>query len=256
MSRVTVSIVSHGHSALVGRALRQMLACDDVARVILTLNVPEAVSVPNDERLLLLRNATPKGFGANHNAAFKHCDTDYFAVVNPDIELSADPFPDLIKALESSEAVVAGPLVRARAGEIEDSIRPFPTLTGLAVRWWRGAPETESPRESDVSSGGVFLVDGVAGLFMLFDSGQFAKLGGFDEGFYLYCEDVDICVRAWRSGGGVLAALGTVVVHDARRDSRSKPRFLAWHVRSMLRYFAKHFARLPRSVAWTRIDSK
>jgi N-acetylglucosaminyl-diphospho-decaprenol L-rhamnosyltransferase len=254
MSRVTVSIVSHGHSALVGRALRQMLACPDVARVILTLNVPEAVSLPSDDRLLLIRNASPKGFGANHNAAFKYCQTAYFAVVNPDIELTADPFPTLVAALEHSEAVVAGPLVRARAGEIEDSIRPFPTVTGLAIRWWRGAPETDSPCESDVNSGGVFTVDWVAGMFMLFDSGRFARLGGFDEGFHLYCEDVDICVRAWRDGGRVLAVLGTVVVHDARRDSRSKPRFLAWHVRSMLRYFAKHFARLPRSVAWIRVD--
>jgi GT2 family glycosyltransferase len=255
MSRVTVSIVSHGHSALVGRALRQMLGCPEVERVILTLNVPEAVALPDDPRVTLIRNPQPKGFGANHNAAFRHCTTEFFAVVNPDIELGDNPFPALVAAVENTKAVVAGPLVRTRAGEVEDSIRPFPTLTGLAARWWRGAPESDSPRDNDVRSGDTFTVDWVAGMFMLFDSREFARLGGFDEGFHLYCEDVDICVRAWRGGGRVLAVLGAVVAHDARRDSRSKPRFLAWHMRSMLRYFAKHFGRLPRSVAWMRVTS-
>jgi len=90
-----------------------------------------------------------------------------------------------------------------------------------------------------------FHPEWVAGMFMLFHSEDFARLKGFDERFFLYYEDVDICVRAWRDGLKVAACPRVSVVHDARRDSRRSLPHLRWHLASMARYFWKHWGRLP-----------
>ena len=90
-----------------------------------------------------------------------------------------------------------------------------------------------------------FHPEWVAGMFMLFRSQDFARLGGFDEAFFLYYEDVDICVRAWKQGMKIVACPQVSVVHDARRDSHRSARHIRWHLASMVRYFFKHWGRLP-----------
>ena len=81
--------------------------------------------------------------------------------------------------------------------------------------------------------------DWVAGMFMVLRSETFRAAGGFDEGYFLYYEDVDLCWRLQRSG--LRAALLPTVraIHDARRSSHRKLRYLLWHGKSMLRFFAK-----------------
>ena len=81
---------------------------------------------------------------------------------------------------------------------------------------------------------------------MLFRSEDFARLKGFDERFFLYYEDVDICIRVWQLSLRVAACPRVSVVHHARRDSRRSLRHLRWHLESMGRYFLKHWGRLPR----------
>ena len=90
-----------------------------------------------------------------------------------------------------------------------------------------------------------FMPEWVAGMFMLFRAERYAALSGFDEGFRLYYEDVDLCVRAWRAGFGVLTTPSVQVIHRAQRASRRKLQYLAWHLASMARYFIKHWGRLP-----------
>lgn len=83
-------------------------------------------------------------------------------------------------------------------------------------------------------------------MFMLFRSQDFERLGGFDERYFLYYEDVDICVRAGQQGMRVVACPKVSVVHDARRDSRRSFKHLRWHLASMVRFFWRHWGRLPR----------
>lgn len=80
---------------------------------------------------------------------------------------------------------------------------------------------------------------------MLFRSEDFRRLQGFDEKFFLYYEDVDICARAWKSGMKVLACPSVSVIHDAQRASRRNLQHMKWHAASMMRYFWKHAGRLP-----------
>jgi len=239
---IAVSIVSHGHGAMVERQLASLLAFPEIAQVLLTRNVPESLNIPDDVRIQLIANSAPKGFGANHNAAFSHCAQPFFWPLNPDIEFGSDPFPALMSALERAGAAVVAPLVKSQSGQLEDSIRYFPTpgsLVRKALGWADG-------RYAVFEGQGEFYPEWVGGMFMLFRSQDFARLGGFDAKFFLYYEDVDICVRAWKAGLKVLACPSISVVHDARRDSHSNFKHLRWHLASMARYFWKHLGTLPK----------
>jgi GT2 family glycosyltransferase len=222
--------------------LESVLKCDEVGQVLLTLNIPETLEIDSDERLQILRNAQPKGFGANHNAAFELCNQAFFCVLNPDIAFAGSPFAPLLYELERGPAALVAPLVLSPQGLVEDSVRYFPTLRGLLAKLLWRADKRYAVQQGDVP----LYPEWVAGMFMLFRREAFTRLGGFDEGFFLYYEDVDICVRAWRLGLPVLVCPSAAVVHDARRDSRRNLRHMRWHLASMARYFCKYWGRLPK----------
>lgn len=238
---VTVSIISHGHGQMVRNLIDRLLGFPEVRQILLTLNIPELLQLPESAILTVIDNEMPAGFGANHNQAFSRSTQPYFCVLNPDVELPENPFPFLIAEIDRHDAAIAAPLVRNPAGGIEDSIRHFPTPFALlrkAISGFDGSYAIEPGSES-------FPPDWVAGMFMLVRRADYAALEGFDEGFFLYYEDVDLCTRAWKSGRRVLACPAISIVHDARRESRRSRRYLRWHLSSMLRYFVKHLGRLP-----------
>ena len=72
---------------------------------------------------------------------------------------------------------------------------------------------------------------------MLFPSGIFERLGGFDERYFLYYEDVDICGRLRLQGHEVVLCPQAKVTHHAQRTSHRSVRYLRWHLTSMLRFF-------------------
>lgn len=242
---ITVSVVSHGQGHLVEKLLEDLARCSCVSEIILTHNVPESeILCPTSllTRVHFIHNDRPLGFAANHNQAFRLCGNSMFAVLNPDIRFEGDPFPELMDAIAVSGAAIVAPAVHNPHGVLEDSIRRFPTLFGLITKALR---LSSGKIHFDVGSG-LFCPDWVAGMFMLFRSDAYADLAGFDEGFFLYYEDVDLCARAWRAGMKIVACPSVSVVHDARRDSHRSVRHMRWHLASMARYFAKHFVRLPR----------
>jgi N-acetylglucosaminyl-diphospho-decaprenol L-rhamnosyltransferase len=238
---IAVSIVSHGHGSMVENLVRSLLEFPEVKQVVVTRNIPELLCLGDDSRVSVVDNPSPKGFGANHNAAFRRCDQPTFCVLNPDISFVDNPFPRLLAVMKETGAALVAPLVKAPGGGVEDSTRYFPTLVSLATKIF-GA---EGRR---LAAGGqaIFYPDWVAGMFMLFRSLDFGHLGGFDEEFFLYYEDVDICIRAWKRGMKVAACTEVGIIHDARRDSRRNFRHLRLHLASVARYFWKHCGRLPR----------
>lgn len=241
---VTISIVSHGQAELVGRCLLDLAEFPEVARVIVTLNIPESdLDVPKDleSRLLTIRNTTPQGFGANHNQAFLNCETPFYCVVNPDIRLPKNPFPILMAELEQKHTAAIGPAVLSPSGQVEDSVRKFPTPLTLGMKvLGRGDGRYQFALGDE-----TFPADWIGGMFMLFQAEDYKRVGGFDEGFFLYYEDVDICARLWKAGRRVLACPKAQVIHDARRASHRNLRYLRWHVSSLARYLSKHWLRFP-----------
>ncbi|WP_085310530.1 glycosyltransferase family 2 protein [Planktotalea arctica] len=237
---ITISVVSHGHGAMVVNLSARLLELPEVARLIVTLNIDEALNFPEDPRLVLVRNAVPKGFGANHNAAFARCESALYCVVNPDIELLDNPFPVLMQGLLASETALAAPLVLDASGQIEDSWRRFPSPVSLVLKALSRDDGTyPEARESD-----IFAPDWIAGMFLLFKSFDYAQIGGFDERFFLYYEDVDICARLHAAGRGIIGCMGAQVVHKAQRASWQSWRYRRFHFTSLMRYFSRSWRRL------------
>lgn len=233
--RFTLSVVSHGQGALVQALLSDLanLAPPLLAQVIVTRNIPEAPIRPPSDFPVPLRfidNPHPKGFGANHNAAFSLARSGWFAVVNPDIRLPSDPFPALSQAGQGGIGLVA-PQVIEVDGRTADSARALPTPLALLRRHLGVAQDAAPPAW-------------FAGMFVVVRREAFEAVGGFDDRYHLYCEDVDLCARL-RLGGWLLRqAPEARVIHDARRASRRSLRHLAWHLESL--------ARLWTSDAWRR----
>lgn len=242
---ISVSVVSHGHGVMVEHLIRQLADCPEIGQIILTRNIPETSDLQPGGKLEIIDNQVPAGFGANHNVAFRRCREPFFCIVNPDIELPENPFPTLQSCLLEHNAALAAPLVLSSDGKIEDSVRRFPTIFSLLSKTF-GGPDG---RYSVAPNQAPFSPEWVAGMFMLFKSIDYKVMDGFDAGYYLYYEDVDICVRLWKAGLRIVFCPSVSVIHAARRESHRNWRFLRWHIFSMLRYFLKHSGRLPRPVA-------
>lgn len=231
---LSVSVVSHGQYDLVEGLLADLrkLEFSDY-EVLLTANIPEPMPVFGKHGALkIIRNQTPKGFGANHNQAFARSRGRYFAVLNPDLRLIRLDIPALISELNCVPKSVVAPKIVGPEGKDEDSARKFPTLPVVLGRYLARTKRTEYQIGSETVE-----VDWVGGMFMLFERSTYHCVGGFDERYYMYYEDVDICRRIRGVGGSVRVCPSSVVVHEARRASRKNLRHLRWHLRSAVRYF-------------------
>lgn len=236
MPTLTLSIVSHGQAALIAPLLGDLhrLALADI-ELIITVNIPEDEEPFHCRRLPIrvIRNASPKGFGDNHNAAYAQSTGDYFVVVNPDIRLSTLNVEKLLAPMNDPTVGAVAPVVLNGSGGVEDSVRRFPTISNLARRVLlkQRAPGYEW-RDEPID------VDWTAGMFVVFRRACFAAIGGFDaRRFFMYFEDVDICRRMHSGGWRVVLQPAVHVVHDAQRASRHSWKHLRWHLASAARYF-------------------
>lgn len=245
---ITVSIVSHGQAYMLDHLLESLIDFPEVDKIIVTLNIPEILRCSESSKLVIVENTSPKGFGANHNAAFRHS-TDYFCVLNPDIEIRHNPFPKLMEILEKPDIGIVAPLVVSDSGEIEDSGReffsPYSLLKRQIVKLLKGK---KSLGLEDISTD----PDWVAGMFMVFRNNVFEEVEGFDNGFHLYCEDVDICARTCLHGYHIRLCKEVAVVHRAQRKSHSSLKYFFWHCSSLVRLFIKYGNGYPSNLMQIR----
>lgn len=239
--KFSLSIVSHGHQAYIVPLLRQLASIDGCTfEVILTLNIAETLPIDLDTlpfKVYLIVNPLPKGFAANHNAAFMLSNSDHFVVLNPDIRLIDNPFPALLAMVEQSPACICAPLIVNGAGDIEDSARHFPSPYLLVRKLAGRLFNLRLPREIVPQQGDMLTPDWAAGMFLVVPRHIYMALHGFSERYFLYFEDVDFCARAHLSGFQVLVNTRIRVIHEAQRDSYRKPRFLMWHLGSAMKFF-------------------
>jgi N-acetylglucosaminyl-diphospho-decaprenol L-rhamnosyltransferase len=222
---VTVSIVSHGQWTMVRPLVDQLHAhCRlSVARIVLTVNIPEAAEVPAhwDLPLDIVRNDSPCGFGANHNAAFALCASPWFLVLNPDIRLESN----VIAALLARAKPQAGLLTPRIHEPDKPAPEPYRGLLTPAELFRRRTPGHRPPREPAW----------VAGMFMLLRREAFEQVSGFDDHFFMYCEDFDLCARLRLAGWALQVEGNLSVLHDAARASNSSLKPLLWHLASFAR---------------------
>lgn len=234
---ISISVVSHGQINLIACLLHDIEKNCQLASIelILTLNLDETLPFTTNTfsfPVKVICNVKPLGFSANHNQAFAQATGQYFCVMNPDIRLPEDPFSVLRACLNDSSIGVVAPMVVSTSGNLEDSARRFPSPLKILCKVFGKC------RGSDyVVKDKILFPDWVGGMFMLFRRDVFELLGGFDQKYFLYYEDVDLCARIRLQGYEVILCPDARVVHEARRDSHRKLKFFAWHLTSMLRFF-------------------
>ena len=238
---LVISVVSHGHAALVRPLLEALarLSSATVSRVVLTHNVPESdpPAPPGGWpfELQIRRNVRPAGFGANHNRALASAREPFVCVLNPDVALQdGDPFAALVQAAGGAGVGCAYPRQLNAAGQVQDSERTLPTPLAL----WRRRVLGRHP-------GAGAPVEWVNGACMVLPRAAWEAMGGFDEGYFMYCEDVDLCLRL-RLAGLTLVRAPAQVQHAGQRASARAWRPLWWHVRSLLRLWRSPVYRSAR----------
>lgn len=236
--KVTVSIVSHGQGALV----RKLLACLDavstasIEKAIVTLNIPEPAdpaSMHCGFPVEVIINDVPRGFGANHNQAFRRCATDWFLVLNPDIVFADDPIEPLL-AHAATDVGLLAPRIVEPGKRAPEPHRRLLTPAEVLLRHWGPPPQH---------------AEWVAGMFMLFRAATFAEVGGFDRRYFMYVEDADICARLRIAGWRLVVADEVAVHHAAQRASRRRVRPLLWHVSSLISWWTS-------AAFWRRLLSR
>lgn len=243
---ITVSIVSHGDGLPLQALLGSLRRFEDPRRLQLIVTDNLGHDLPELEAdawnsLRLLRNTRPQGYARNHNAAFRVAEGSYFCIVNPDVLFLESTFAPLVSDLESGRADITAPFVVDPHGNLQDSFRSLPSPPELL---WRSV---EGPQIHAHSPTGESLhPDWIAGIFLLMSTETFSRLGGFDQRYHLYFEDVDLCTRARLMGFSVVVNGRLRLQHDARRASRRPGRHLIWHIQSAARFFSSGVYRQAR----------
>ena len=252
---ITVSLISHGHGQDVLVLLQELGALPgaDLRRVVVTLNQPEPALAAQLRaqvfpfELVLCENPQPLGFGANHNRAFARDGrmgaSEAFAVFNPDLHLRGNPLAAMAQTLQEQPCAGAVyPLQVDSAGAPSDSERLVPTPGRLLSRYLgTRRPEIPPGEPPDWVNAACLLVRREA----------YGQIGGFDERYHMYCEDVDFCLRLQLGGWGLVRADDAQVEHAAQRASHRNIRHLAWHVNSLVRLWGSEAYR-----AWRRRSAK
>ncbi|HET6633012.1 MAG TPA: glycosyltransferase family 2 protein [Rhodanobacteraceae bacterium] len=166
---------------------------------------------------------------------------DWLAIVNPDCIAPPAALAELLRlARTTPRAGLLGAVVCDAAGVIEPATRrrdPLLRRSLAALGLARGEGiAVEGAIEPVLQD-----VEAVSGALMLVARPLFERLGGFDEGYFLHCEDLDLCRRVRDAGQRVLLAGQVRVTHGKGSSSRHRPVFVAWHKhRGMWRWFRRH----------------
>lgn len=237
---ICFSLISHGHGAMVTNLIAQLDACDSLygAKFILTVNLKnEKIYIPNLKNLDLELhiNDEKKGFGENHNNAFKRYETcNWFIILNPDLEiLEKKPFHKLLNfvnehSTDESPIGLASPLVLNPNLQVEDFRRS--TLTPFSLFQRRFMIKKEDFKDS--REDGFFWL---AGMCLVINPAVFKGVSGFDERYFLYCEDFDLSLRVYQAGARICVIDTERIIHNAQRKSRTSSRFFIMHISSLLK---------------------
>jgi N-acetylglucosaminyl-diphospho-decaprenol L-rhamnosyltransferase len=244
--RVAGVIVTHGPDPALERCLAALVP--QVDELVVVANPPAP-----DVSTRLIVNDRALGFAANANRGIASTRAPFVVVANPDTEAHADAVRLLLEfANGHPRAGVVGPQLLFPDGRWQASRRSFPTIAGTIVRRTPLRrilhPETrqvdhylleDRPTEPVLS-------DWMLAAFLLLRREMLDELGGFDEGYRLYGEDIDLCYRAAKAGWErwYVPQASVTHAHAAVTDRRILTRQTLWHWRSIARFVRKHPERL------------
>jgi GT2 family glycosyltransferase len=248
-STVEILVVSYASDHVIERLLASLATTLPDAPVAIREHAADAAHVAALERLASSHTARVRvehdpsnpGFGAGCNALARTSTADFLLFLNPDTELVAWPWSD---AVPPPAAAVVGPVMVDSGPSGEHYGRNYRIRDEIARSWLRRQPPPPN---------GHGYVSGAA---MLIERAAFLRLGGFDAGFFMFYEDIDLCLRANDAGYPTIIEPRWSVRH-ARRHSTDE-RFgqaLAWSYESAVRFHGRHGSSVRAYRAYVTADS-
>ncbi len=201
----------------------------------------------NYPAVILLAQSENIGFTRGNNIGLERSRGRYLLLLNPDTEVRRDALPALIDFMNQHEqAGIVGPQTLNTDGSHQSTRRRFPSLlTGIFESTWLSswAPATieRHYRMLDTADGAITEVDWVQGSALLMRREVYRDIGGLDEGFTMYAEEMDFCRRAKDKGWLVFYHGGAIITHHGGKSSEQVGALKQIHFQtSKLRYFRKH----------------
>jgi len=265
MPQISVLIVSYRTPRLTVSAASTALALDDVRQVIVVDNASGdetggLLHALQDDRVEYVVNPTNEGYGRANNVAASRATSDFVLFLNSDAQITREAATALVDEVErhGGRCIVA-PRLAGEDGGIQRSAGLLPAPSDLAVRalgihhvaravagWplvgslvrrnrlareYDLALESTEPISTTMVSGAVFAMGRAA----------YNEIGGFDERFFMYFEDADLCRRALRAGMTIRYVPKAVVPHIGGASSGEDYHFSPRHARSMRLYLGKWY---------------
>ena len=181
------------------------------------------------------------GFGGGHNYVLAQLDSKYHAIVNPDIILEEDAFSKLIAFMEDESIGMCVPRLVDEEGNLLAVYRRDLTVWDMFIRMFlKGAFKKRQAYHTmqDADYTKPFDVPFAQGSFLLVRTDLFKQLGGFDERFFLYMEDADLCKRV-NQVSRLCYCPDATVIHKWEKGSHKSGKLFKLHVKSMISYFCK-----------------
>ena len=242
---IGVVVVTHASAATIEACLQRLLGAREVERVVVIDNASadDTVAIVSrmaarEPRLVLAANHDNRGFAAGCNQGATAISQPWIAFVNPDLYVERDTLSRLVQhARACAGAGLLGVEMVDEAGHVDPaSRRADPSLREQMLHFGRRDDLFLGRDPAKV----LQRVDAVAGALMLMHTGLFVRVGGFDEGYRLHAEDLDLCRRVREGGYEVVVANDLQVVHVRGVSSRARPVWVEWQKhRGMWRYFRR-----------------
>jgi len=255
---IAAVIVSYNVRAYLLECVRSLRA-DGLEQIVVVDNASSDDSVDAiraaDPDVIVLALERNLGFAGGANRGVALTTTPYAMVLNPDVVVEPGSTKALVEYLEREVDVgMVGPRVDTPDGELYPSVRRFPSVvdaSGHAFLWfvWSGNPFTRRYRMLDWDHEHPSDVDWIAGTHIVVRRRAWDDLGGFDERYFMYGEDVDLCWRMWRRGWRVTYEPAARVTHAIGRSTDQQPyRMILEHHRSLYRFSATTLSGVRRAL--------
>ena len=249
--KVSAVVISHGHAGELQHSLPAL--APQVDELLLIANIPGSVPPDLPEGVRVLENERPLSFAANANVGTANTQHELVLIANPDVIPDTGAVSVLREFVETHlRCGVAGPKMLYSDGSWQASRRGFPTVGATLVRRtplrllfpplrWQRRHYLLDERPDEPAPADTML-----GAFLLMRRTMLDEIGGWDAGYRMYCEDIDLNYRAARAGWERWYVPAAVVRHEyaAVIDKRFLTRHTLWHARAMLRFLRKHPERL------------
>jgi len=243
--KLSIIIVNFRSEQFLKRCIASIYNCLDIDFEIIVVNNDEKeklISVAqNFPEIKILNNEKNIGFGSAVNVGTKLARGEFLFFINPDAFLKSREIGETLKILENNEKIAAiGLKIIDKNGKNQEWICGFEATFFDLIKNNLGFSRSKKVWEKK----NKIFVHWVSGAAMLVKKNIFERLGGFDENFFMYFEDLDLCKRARKLGFKILYFPKTEIVHESGGSLKNRKQQKKYYYASQDYYFQKHFNKI------------